>query len=70
MRGNGITTFLLNVNQCITFRQINVFTATINDEVSLRSFYSRLGFKVIKDFATSPNFEEARNRFHYESGES
>ena len=26
-----------------------------------------LYLKVIKDFATSPNFEKARKRFHYES---
>ena len=36
----------------------------------MKSFYSRLGFKVIKDLANSPNFEEARKRFHYESGKS
>ena len=28
-RGNGITTFLLNVAQCITFRQTNIVTATL-----------------------------------------
>ena len=32
MRGNGITTFILHVAQCITFRQINIFTATIISE--------------------------------------
>ena len=52
-RGNGITTFLLNVAQCITFRQTNIVTAKLIAEVLLRSFYSRLGFKVIKYFATS-----------------
>ena len=36
----------------------------------LKSFYSRLGFKVIKDLKTSPNFEEACTQFHYESGKS
>ena len=36
----------------------------------MQSFYSRLGFKVIKDFATSTDFEEARSRFHYETGKS
>ena len=30
--------------------------------------YSRFSFKVIKYFATSPNFKEARKQFHYESG--
>ena len=34
----------------------------------LKSFYSRLVFKVIKYFANYPNFEEACKRFHYESG--
>ena len=36
----------------------------------MNSFYSRLGVKVIKDFSTSPNFEVACKRFHYESGKS
>ena len=36
----------------------------------MNSFYSRLGFKVIKDFAKYPSSEEARKRFHYESGKS
>ena len=67
MRGNGTTTFLLHVSQCITFGQTKFVTATIISEASLKSFYSRLGFKVIKNFATSPNFEEARKRFNYES---
>ena len=58
MRLNGITTFLLHVAQCITFRQTKFVTAAIIAEASLKSFYSRLGFKVIRDFATSPNFEE------------
>ena len=43
---------------------------TLIANASLKSFYSRLGFKVIKDFATSPNLEEARKRFYYESGKS
>ena len=70
MRGNGITTFLLQISQCITFCQKKFVTATLIDEASLKSFYSELGFKVIKDFATSPNFQVARKRFHYESGKS
>ena len=36
----------------------------------LKSFYSRLGFKVIKDFATSTTFEEACSRFQIETGKS
>ena len=69
MRGNGITTFLLYVSQCIISNKNRVKTALIADAL-LKSFYSRLGFKVIKDFSNSPNFEEARKRFHYESGKS
>ena len=70
MRGNGITNFLLQVAQFITFNQTSFFTATLIVEDQLKSLYSRLGFKVIKDFATSPKFEAARERFHYESGKS
>ena len=36
----------------------------------LKSFYSRLCFKVIKDFSTSTNFEEARSRFNCDTGKS
>ena len=36
----------------------------------MKTFYSRLGFSVIKDFATSTNFEAARSQFHYEKGKS
>ena len=70
MRGNGIFTFLLNVSQCITFSKTKCVTATRIDDSSLKSLYSRLGFKVIKYFSTSTNFEEARKQFHYESGKS
>ena len=70
MRVNGITTFLLHVSQCITFRQPRFVTATLIAEALLKSFYSRLGLKVIKDFSKYPNFEEARKQFHYESGKS
>ena len=49
--------------------KINV-TATFIAEARLKPLYSRLGFKFIKDFATSPNFEEAHEIFHYESGKS
>ena len=68
MWGNGISKFILNVSQCITFCQTNIFTRPLIAKASLKSFDSRLGFKIIKDFATSPNFEEARKRFDYESG--
>ena len=69
-RGIGITTFLLHVSQCITFHQTKFVTETLISEALLKSFYSRLVLKVIRDFATSPNFEEARKRFNYESVKS
>ena len=37
---------------------------------SVEVIFLRLGFKVIKDFGTSPHFEEARKWFNYESGKS
>ena len=70
MRVNGITTFLLDVAQCITFHQTKFVTETLIVQARLKSLYSRLGFKVIKYFAIPPNFEEARNRFYYESEKS
>ena len=56
MRLNGITTFLLHISLCIIFNQIDCVKTKLIFNVSLRSFYSRLGFKVIKYFAASPNF--------------
>ena len=70
MRVNGVTTFLLHVSQCITFRQTQFVTATLISKLSLKSLYFRLGFKVIKYFTTSPHFEKACKRFNYESGKS
>ena len=70
MRGNGITTFLLHFSQCITFNQTQFGTETLIAEAQFNTSYSRLGFKVIKDFATSTNFKEACKRFNYESGKS
>ena len=52
------------------FCQTNIVTAKLIAKALLKSFYSRLGFKVIKDFAKSPKFKEARKRFDYESGKS
>ena len=52
-------------------RMSMIFVKTIlivND--TLKSFYSRLGFTVIKDFVTSTTFEAARSQFHYENGTS
>ena len=57
MTVNGISTFLLHVAQCISLCQTNIVTAKLISEALLKPFYSRIGFKVIKDFATSPNFE-------------
>ena len=66
IRGNGITKFILHVAQCIIFNQTNSVKTTLIANASLKSFYSRLGFKVVKDFANYPNFEETCKRFHYE----
>ena len=68
MRGNGIASFIFIVSQCIIVNKTRFVTVTLIPAARLKLLHSRLGFKVIKDFATSPNFEEARKRFHYESG--
>ena len=40
MRGNGITTFILHVAQCITFCKKNkIVTATLIVKALLKSFY-------------------------------
>ena len=70
IRGNGITTFLFHVAQYIIFNLTNQVKTILIANVSLKTFYSRLGFSVIKDFATSTNFEAARRRFHYDKGKS
>ena len=54
-----------NVSLSINFV---VVTATLIAEESLKSLYASLGFKVIKDFLTSTNFEDSRKQFYYESG--
>ena len=68
MRGNGITNFLLHVAQYITFNQTKFVTETLIYKARLNSLYSGLVFKVIKDFLTCHNFEEACEQFYYESG--
>ena len=68
MRGNGITNFLLHFAKYIISNQNKFVTATLIAEAQLKSLYSRLHFKFIKDLATSLNFEEACEQFHYESG--
>ena len=70
IKGNFITTFLLHVARCIIFNIKNRVKTILITNASLKSFYSRLGFTVITDFATSNNFEIARSRFHYEKGKS
>ena len=70
MRVNGITKFLFHVAQCIIFNLTNHVKTILIANVSLKTFYSRLGFSVIKDFATSTTFEAAHRRFHYETGKS
>ena len=47
------------------FNETNCVKTTLISDELLKSFYSRLGFKVIKYFAYSPNFEEARKQFNY-----
>ena len=70
IRGNGITTFIFHVSQCILFCLTNCFITIIFANISLKTFYSRLVFMVIKDFVTSTTFETDRSRFHYEKGKS
>ena len=36
MRGNGITTFILHIDQCITFRKKQFVTEKLTAEVSLK----------------------------------
>ena len=59
IRGNGITTFLFHVAQCILFCLTNYVKTILIANASLKSFYSRLGFTVIKDFVISTTFEAA-----------
>ena len=68
IRGNGITTFLFHVAQCIIFNLTNHLKTILIYNVSLKTSYSRLDFSVIKDFATSTTFEAACKQFHYDTG--
>ena len=70
IRRNGITTFLFHVAPCIIFNLTNCVKTILISNASLKSFYSRLGFTVIKYFATSTTFEADRSRFNYEKGKS
>ena len=70
IRGNGINIFIFHVAQCIIFCLKNCVKTILIANASLKSFYSRLGFSVIKDFVTSTTFVAARSQFHYETGKS
>ena len=70
IRGDGITTFLFHDAQCIILCLTNSIKTILIANASLESFYSRLGFTVIKYFATSTTFEAAHSQFHYEKGKS
>ena len=63
IRGNGITTFLFHVDQCIIFNLTNHVKTILIANFSLKTFYSSFGFTVIKDFVTSATFEAAHRRF-------
>ena len=60
--------FPFHVAQCIIFNPTNHVKTILIANVSLKTFYSSLGFFVIKDFATSTKFEAARRRFQYDTG--
>ena len=60
IRGNGITTFIFHVAQCIIFKLTTQMKTILIANVSLKTFYSRLGFFIIKDFATSNLVEVAK----------
>ena len=70
IRGNGITRYLFHIAQYIIFRLTICLKTILIANASLKTFYSRLGFTVSKDFVTSTTFEAARRRFHYETGKS
>ena len=56
IRGNGITTFIFQVAQCIISNLTNHVKTILIANASLKTFYSRLGFTVIKDFMTFTTF--------------
>ena len=70
IRENGITSYLFHVAQFNTVNLTNHVKTILIANASLKTFYSRLGFTFIKDFATSTKFEVACIRFHYEKGKS
>ena len=68
IRGNGITTFIFHVAQCIIFNLTNHVKTIFISNASLKSFYSKLGFTVMNYFVSSTTFEGACRQFHYETG--
>ena len=70
IRGNGITTFLFHVSQCIILCLTNCVKTIRIANAPLESVYSRLGFTVIKDFVTSTTFEATHSQFYHEKGKS
>ena len=67
MKGNSITIFLFHIDQSFSLNQTKLVTVTIISEAWLKSLYSRSGFKVIKDYDKSTNFEEDCKWFHSDS---
>ena len=70
IRGKGITTYIFHVAQCILLYLTNYVKKILISNASLKKFYSRLGFTVIKDFVTSTTFKADRSLFHYKNGKS
>ena len=68
IRVNGSPTYIFHVAQCIIFCRTNYVKKILIANASSKSFYSRLGFTVIKDFVTYTTFEAACSQFHYEKG--
>ena len=64
IRGNGITTYLFHVAQFILFCLTNYVKTILITNASLKTFYSRLGFTVIKYFVTSTTFEAVCSQYH------
>ena len=52
------------------FQSKNHVKTRLITNVSLKTFYSRLGFTVIKYFLTSTTFEVDRRQFHYDTEKS
>ena len=64
IRVNGITTFIFHVAQCIILNLTNQVRTIFIANVSLKTFYSRLGFSVIKSSASRFKFSRSRKIFN------